>query len=411
MSDDQCDRSGDPGVCQSTGYCSFPDDSCDSDQRYGELAPTDLAGTCVPGPGSGSSETGTPSAATSIDMPTSGTSTLPDDSTTSTDGGMSSSSSDDTGTDDSSSGGIPMCCQAGCDGACDERPCPAQQLGEPSMEGAEALGVAVIGDWVVWSTGWAGVLEVTDPATGVHQLGIGIPNNQYATHIDADDDHVYVLDWGGGSVKRTTVPEGVVETVTEVEGGQAGFGSIIVGSEYVYFTMRTSGGVWRAAKDLSMPEAELVAMTPGNPFDVDIDSTHVYWVETDPSAIFRMAFDDIGSTTSGDLVANGDYMTELYVDEDWLYFADGGSLFRSSKSGDAVTTLANDSGSPWSLEGDDEHLYWTAVEDIVIRRVSKNGGPMEDLTEPGDNITGLDLGCTDVYWTQTTTNTLHTRPK
>lgn len=412
ISDEQCDRGSEPGVCQlSTGYCSFPDPSCESEQRYGELAPSEYAGMCVPPTDGSSSESGTPSVVTSTDTPTSSTSSsTPGDSTTGTTTGEGSSS-DDTVGEESSSGGIPQCCQAGCEGACEERPCPAQQLGEPSMAGAEALGVAVIGDWVVWSTGWAADLEVTDPTTGEHQLAIAIPGNQYATHIDADDDHVYVLDWGGGTVKRATIPEGTVETVTEVTDGQAGFGSIIIGPEYVYFTMRTSGGVWRAAKDLSTPTAELVAMTTGSPFDIDIDSTHVYWIETGPNGVHRMAFDDIGSTTSGEMIVSGDYMTELYVDEDWLYYADGGSLFRSSKSGDAVTTLSNDSGSPWSLEGDDEHLYWTAVEDIVIRRVSKNGGPTEDLTEPGDNITGLDLSCTAVYWTQTTTTTLHTRPK
>lgn len=35
------------GVCQSTGSCSFPDDACDSGQRYGEHAASGLAGECV----------------------------------------------------------------------------------------------------------------------------------------------------------------------------------------------------------------------------------------------------------------------------------------------------------------------------------------------------------------------------
>lgn len=35
------------GQCQPTGYCSFPDDSCDSGQRYGEHA-GDLTDACVP---------------------------------------------------------------------------------------------------------------------------------------------------------------------------------------------------------------------------------------------------------------------------------------------------------------------------------------------------------------------------
>ena len=38
---------GEGGTCQSPGYCSFPDATCESGQRYGELA-GDFGGQCVP---------------------------------------------------------------------------------------------------------------------------------------------------------------------------------------------------------------------------------------------------------------------------------------------------------------------------------------------------------------------------
>ena len=45
--DQQCDGLA-GGVCQtSTGFCSFPDETCPSGQRYGELADDSLASTCV----------------------------------------------------------------------------------------------------------------------------------------------------------------------------------------------------------------------------------------------------------------------------------------------------------------------------------------------------------------------------
>ncbi len=40
------------GVCEPTGYCSFPDETCDSTRRYGKLAPPEIAGACVDLPGS-----------------------------------------------------------------------------------------------------------------------------------------------------------------------------------------------------------------------------------------------------------------------------------------------------------------------------------------------------------------------
>jgi hypothetical protein len=46
--DAQCIDAGVAGVCQSPGWCSFPDDGCPSQQRYGELAGDGLAGLCVP---------------------------------------------------------------------------------------------------------------------------------------------------------------------------------------------------------------------------------------------------------------------------------------------------------------------------------------------------------------------------
>jgi hypothetical protein len=42
--DQQCQADG--GVCEATGYCSFPDADCESGQRYGEYA-GGLAGECV----------------------------------------------------------------------------------------------------------------------------------------------------------------------------------------------------------------------------------------------------------------------------------------------------------------------------------------------------------------------------
>ena len=46
--DAQCVDAGVAGVCQSPGWCSFPDAECESGQRYGALAGGGLAGTCVP---------------------------------------------------------------------------------------------------------------------------------------------------------------------------------------------------------------------------------------------------------------------------------------------------------------------------------------------------------------------------
>lgn len=46
-SDEACVQDGAAGVCQSSGYCSFPDEECPSRQRYVEHAPAELSEACV----------------------------------------------------------------------------------------------------------------------------------------------------------------------------------------------------------------------------------------------------------------------------------------------------------------------------------------------------------------------------
>jgi hypothetical protein len=47
QSSDQCVDGALQGTCESSAYCSFPDSSCSSQRRYGELAAAELAGECV----------------------------------------------------------------------------------------------------------------------------------------------------------------------------------------------------------------------------------------------------------------------------------------------------------------------------------------------------------------------------
>lgn len=48
--DAQCVDADRVGMCQATGFCSFPDPGCPSGQRYGEHAGDGLDGRCVPEP-------------------------------------------------------------------------------------------------------------------------------------------------------------------------------------------------------------------------------------------------------------------------------------------------------------------------------------------------------------------------
>jgi hypothetical protein len=400
--DDQCARGGATGVCQASGYCSFPDASCDSNQRYGDLAPGELAGTCVPAAGGSGSDTATGGDPTGDDA-TSVASTVGPASTDGLDG-----SSTDGGTNDSSSGtttGDPACCHAGCEGTCDSA-CGHEQIGGPAVD-QEAIGVAVVGDFVVWSTGFGRRLEhssVTGEPLG--NLAV-IRGNSFVTKIAADDTHVYFLDYGGPSVKRASVPGGAVDLVTVVETGMAHFGGIAVGADHVYFAMRGSGAIWRAAKDLSdQDQAERVA-DASSPFDVALDETTVYWLETDEQRVWRMAFDLVDADEPPALVYSGSGLAGLAVDATHVYFGDGSSIVRAIKDGQdqGIETLAVGQGTVWDIAVDETHVYWTSETNNVLARVPLTGGEVETLAET-PTPWGLDLGCQAAFWAENGTQTL-----
>lgn len=98
--DDNCAGAGDGGVCEPSGFCSLPDDACDSGRRYGEYAGDGLAGQCVELGGTTSSESGGSSTALSLDgtftaSSDGDTSTTTVDPTTSSEGAGTSTTTDE----------------------------------------------------------------------------------------------------------------------------------------------------------------------------------------------------------------------------------------------------------------------------------------------------------------------------
>ncbi len=406
-SDEQCTRGGATGVCQAAGYCSFPDDGCESGQRYGDLAPGDLAGTCVGGGGGGSTTDGGVSetvTATDTDATLSATSN-------GSSGILEGSTTDSGGSDDESSSGTtgePLCCYAGCDGTC-EGVCQEEQIGGPAVDD-EAIGVAVVGDWVVWSTGFGRSLEISNVVEGTDEQLASVESNSFVTKIAADQSHVYFVDYGGSTVKRASVPDGGIDLVTQVDMGMAQFGGIVVGPDHVYFAMRGSGGIWRAAKDLSdQDEAEMVAQV-GQPYDVALDSTHIYWTDTDDAEVRRMAFSDIGGPDPfGTTVYNGPALSTVIVDDDYAYIGDGGTVVRVNKDGEneGITTIASGQGFVWDIAVDSTHVYWSASGNDLVARALKDGSDKPEVLANTQTPWGLDLGCDSVFWAENGTQTLH----
>jgi hypothetical protein len=169
VSDDQC---GADGRCEASGFCSFPDDACDSGRRYAPLSRDDLAGTCVPlDVAEGTSSTGgtdePPAPSTDASGMTSSASTM---TTTSS----NTSSNTDAITSDATTTGIDES-----EGATETTSAPDGRVLEgliafyPLDEGG--------GDVVLDQSGFGPALELnltgggfTWTATGLHSTGVGI---------------------------------------------------------------------------------------------------------------------------------------------------------------------------------------------------------------------------------------------
>lgn len=420
--DSQCNGDGKNGTCQpATGFCSFPDDDCDSGQRYGALAPDGLAGACVP---EGTASTGGPTLTTASNdtTPSQGTGSsgavVADASSGSTfsasassgELGTSGNSSDSGGSsssgDSSSSGGVvPACCVPGCDGTCPRgEACGPVVAGGPVAAG-EAIGVAIVGDAVIWSTGFGRSLEMYATQTGTWSQLATVNDSDFVTKIAAGDDHVYFLDHGGDTVKRASVPGGVVEVVTTVDDAQAGFGSIALDDTHAYFAMVTSGDIWRTTLAPG-GEAELVAEV-NVPLHVAVDDTHVYFVErSGADEIRRIALDEIGADLTGELVVAHPSLGAFAIDGEWIYYGHTDRLARALKTeSNDGEVLVNNVGNIWEIDTDEQHVYFTSETEDLLLRWDKDSEELEELAET-PTPWGLAVGCNRVYWAQSGTEEL-----
>lgn len=121
--DQQCVEHGVTGQCQGNQYCTFPDDDCDSGQRYAESAGGGLGSTCLPvdeAMDTDAADDGTGSGGGSAGDPTAGAG----------ESGRDTSNGDDDDDDDDGSGppGYPPCVSID---ECDD---PSHTCLEPDLE-------------------------------------------------------------------------------------------------------------------------------------------------------------------------------------------------------------------------------------------------------------------------------------
>ena len=223
--DGGCDQGGEQGVCQPTGYCSFPDASCESGQRYGELAGGTLANTCVDpetiAEGSGSATGPAPTTSTSTSTatgpdPGDGTTAAVDESGPPPD---PSPTGEPPGTDEGTTGSARVVCRIDefDDGMLDPSWCPTAPPGIEISEHDDMLWLDLLpNQWDPAVSGQVGEVASCDPrpllelAATVHvdhvpQVApytegfLEVGNDAFRLGLGVIDDQLYAFVGEGGS--------------------------------------------------------------------------------------------------------------------------------------------------------------------------------------------------------------------
>ncbi len=196
--DEQCVQGSNAGVCQATGWCSFEDLDCPSQQRYGEHVGSDLAGVCVPVADDGSSgptepaEPNPPSASSSAgDGGTEDTTGNPVDSgvsdeTSSTSGGPGFDSTDtgevgsEVGSEGGSSGMVDPPCMTViaddfADGMIDPQWHSWEDPGTALEEFGSALHLTVVGNVLAHTHTGINSMDLFDMNEGILRIEVAEP--------------------------------------------------------------------------------------------------------------------------------------------------------------------------------------------------------------------------------------------
>ncbi len=402
---EDCASEGGGGACESTGYCSFPDPECDTGRRYGDLAPSGLAGTCVPQTADtdGSTGVGPTSISSTSDSSTSASDTTLSETTSTAETTVTPpDSSTSTGDAESSSTGAPPeCCDASCSTCGDA--CESEVLG--STDSGEALAVAVVGTTLFWTTGYNREVFAVDLTTGDSTL-LAVADNTI-TNIATDDEHLYFLSFGNSVVTRidlTTGAQNVVANVSDANGGidfEAGFGQIVLDDSDVYFALvdplqKTNGGAFRAPKEADEDQPpERIGMLQ-RPIGIGIDEDSVYVTDLVEEALIR--FDKAALDSSGTEMLELNAAGHIYVADTAVYATGDGQVTRVPKDGSPPQLLATTDGNIRGITGDEQHVYFTDYQAQSVTRISlfDTEAPVQIASSPG--AWGIALDCSHVYW-------------
>jgi hypothetical protein len=242
------------------------------------------------------------------------------------------------------------------------------------------------------------------PICGGHAAPLAItadaPNS-----VAVDATRVYWAETS--SVKAWSKSTGVVSIIAP---GQASASGIALGPSDIYWANDVAdGGILRAPLDGGDP----VTIVPyvGNPYEVVVSSTTVYWIAYAGDRVFHAPL--TGGSQALFYYDSNAPIAGLGIDDERLYYTEQSSLGPVGVvplDGGAATAIAHDNGT-FAVVSDGTYAYYSSpngdapANDGAIVRVPLDGGAPTTLAT-GNHPEAIAIDATAVYWASSRSQTI-----
>lgn len=258
--------------------------------------------------------------------------------------------------------------------------------GQPGLSG-----VAVDAQNVYFTAELEGAVR-SIPKTGDGPVAaVSISEEERPTEIVSDGVRVY---WTVGSKLMRAEPRGQNKLVVfdNQANSWAPLKRVWLGPASFALTS-ANGAVWQKLRS----GAPTVSLGPRNARTAVDGGASFYWITATSLVRFMMP-----SGPEVELARDEASPQDLAIDEANLYWITSGGevkkIPRESALGDA-TTLASGQASPVRMALDATHVYFTNAGDGTVRRVPKEGGPVEDIATGQGEPFAITVDADGVYWT------------
>lgn len=281
-------------------------------------------------------------------------------------------------------------------------------------------------------SGWVRTDEHEDAAAA--STGSGGPAPGDAGAGDADAQAACAKDCGGGSCEQGVCAPVVLAAIEDL-------GCPVLDGAYVYVADPGGARILRVAKAKGGAEPEVIASDAGEPRWMTVRDGFAYWT-SQPLGVFRVPLSGgqpsllaASNVYVGPLAAdkNNVYVSDsqafgailsvpieggallplvsfvwipvgLAVDEQAVYFGASDpsqeTLHRFGLSDQQDTVLAKAGGSPYFIDIDETHVYWTThAASGRVFRVPKTGGEPSQIAGIFDQPCGFALWGAHIYFT------------